>query len=109
MPGLKEASSRLARYIELSAAQERILRLLGKEAAPSLVARGVVQRHEPLHSGEPRDCSSLPRSQMATRLGKRRVGVEGRGFDEKNISIFREPNDTFRSKKSAWFSCSLVR
>jgi hypothetical protein len=54
-----------------------------------------VQCDKPLHPRQPRDRSGLPRSQMVTRLGERRVSFEECRFDEKNISIFREPNDLF--------------
>jgi len=32
---------------------------------------------------------------MVTRLGERRVSFEECRFDEKNVSILREPNDLF--------------
>jgi hypothetical protein len=54
-----------------------------------------VQRHNPLYPSQSRDRSCLPCSQMVTRLGDRRVNVEEGRFDEKNISILREPNDLF--------------
>jgi hypothetical protein len=43
----------------------------------------------------PRDRSCLPRSQMVTRLGKRRIGLEECRFDKKNVSVFGQANDLF--------------
>ena len=67
---------------ERAAALERSLSFLGQAVALLFVARRVMQRHEPLRSGEPRECSSLPRSQMAPRLGERGVGFQECRFNE---------------------------
>jgi hypothetical protein len=76
-----------------SAAQERISSLFVNSVTLPLVARRVVERHEPLHSSEPRERSRLPRRQMAPRLGERRVGFEECRFDKEDVSIFCDPND----------------
>jgi len=54
-----------------------------------------VQRHEPLHSREPRESSGLSRRQMATCFGYRRIGVKERRFDEKGIRVSGELHDLF--------------
>src|SRR5262249_19320364 len=78
-----------------SAVHECDLCLFRKLVASLLIARRVVQRHELFYCGEPGDRSRLPRGQMLARFRKQCISFEKCGFDEKNVGVFRKPNDLF--------------
>ena len=54
-----------------------------------------MQRRKSLHSGEPGENPGLPRCQMATHLGRLRIGVQECRLDEEDVGAFGEPNDLF--------------